>query len=75
MRSSGTHTLTKYDGNTLTMNILSPIVKSMSCDYISEGVLQVQGGLLNGDINYGEGECDNTAVYTHHNGLTFNMNL
>jgi hypothetical protein len=51
---SGTHTLTKYDGNTLTMNILSPIVKSMACDYISEGVLQVEGGLLNGDINYGE---------------------
>lgn len=73
--TSGTHHLTRSDGNTLEITIVSPVVKAMSCDYISAGEMHIDGGLLNGNINYGEGECDNTAVYTHHNGLTFNMNL
>lgn len=73
--SSGSHHLTRSDGNTLEITILDPVIKAMSCDYISAGVMHIEGGLLNGDVNYGDGECDNAAMYTHHNGLTFNMNL
>lgn len=73
--SSGSHHLTRSDGNTLEITIIDPVIKAMACDYISAGVMHIEGGLLNGDVNYGDGECDNTAVYTHHNGLTFKMNL
>ncbi len=73
--SAGNHHLTRDDGNSLTITILSPVVKSMACDYISKGLMHVEGGLLNGDLDYGNGDCDNAAMYTHKNGLTFNMEL
>lgn len=73
--SSGTHSLTKQGGTSMTIEIISPIIKEFSCDYLSKGVMRVQGALLNGEVDYGDGECDNSAVYTHHNGLTFQMNL
>lgn len=73
--SAGSHTVTKNNGSSLTINILSPVVKSMACEYISSGVMHVDGELLNGEIDYGNGDCDNQAVYTHHNGLTFTINL
>ncbi len=73
--SSGTHTLTKQGGSSMTIEIISPLVKAFSCDYLSEGVMRIQGSLLNGEVDYGNGECDNSAIYTHHNGLTFKMNL
>lgn len=73
--SSGTHTVTKNNGSSMTINILSPIIKAMDCEYLSTGIMHVNGELLNGDIDYGEGECDNKAIYTHHNGLTFTINL
>jgi len=73
--SAGTHQLSKDNGQSLSISILSPVVKAFSCDYISAGVMHVEGELLNGNIDYGDGACDNSAVYTHHNGLTFNLNL
>lgn len=73
--SSGMHHITRWDGNTLEITIVAPVVKAMSCDFISEGIMKIDGGLLNGNIDYGNGDCDNEARYTHHNGLTFNMNL
>ncbi len=73
--SSGSQTLSKDNGQSLTIDILSPVVKLFSCDYISEGVMHIEGELLNGNIDYGDGNCDNKAVYTHNNGLTFKMNL
>jgi hypothetical protein len=73
--SSGLHHLTRGDGNTLEITIVEPVVKAMSCDFISAGVMHIEGGLLNGDVDYGDGDCDNKAMYTHHNGLTFKMNL
>lgn len=73
--SSGSHHLTRQDGNTLEINIVEPVIKAMSCDFISAGIMHIDGSLLNGDVDYGDGDCDREAVYTHHNGLTFKMNL
>ena len=73
--SAGNHHLSRDDGNTLNISIVSPVIKAMSCDYISKGIMHIEGGLLNGNIDYGNGDCDNTAVYTHNNGLTFTIDL
>jgi hypothetical protein len=73
--STGTHLLTKQGGTSMTIEILSPIIKDFSCDYLSKGIMKINGKLLNGEIDYGDGTCDSKAVYTHHNGLTFKLNL
>ncbi len=62
--TDGTHTVSKQNGDTLTLTVLEALVKNYNCDYISKGKLTVQSILLNGVIDYGTGECDNKATYT-----------
>lgn len=71
----GTHTLQRPNGNTLTATVNETLVKPYTCDHITQGKLQMQGTLLNGVLNYGNGTCDNQAVYTHSNGSTHNITL
>ena len=46
------------------------LVKKYNCDYISKGKLKVESTLLNGTIDYGNGDCDKDAAYTQ-NGIVF----
>lgn len=73
--SSGTATVTRPNGSSLTATIETPLVKHAACGYISEGVLNLQGTFLDGDLDYGNDTCDNTAVYTHSNGATYTVVL
>jgi hypothetical protein len=68
--TEGTHTVTKQNGATITLSILEPLVKKFSCEYVSKGKLKVESTLLNGTINYGNGDCDNNGTYTQ-NGIEF----
>lgn len=73
--SSGSATVTRQGGSTLNATIVSPLVKSASCSYISQGVLHLEGGLLDGDLDYGNGDCNDTAVYTHSDGQEYTVIL
>ena len=73
--SSGTHTVNRPNGSSLTVTVEEPLIKAYSCEYIQQGVLYLDGTLLDGDLNYGNGDCDNEATYTHSNGQTYNINL
>ncbi|RZJ30080.1 MAG: hypothetical protein EOO48_05905 [Flavobacterium sp.] len=73
--SSGTSTVTREGGATLTATITTPLIKNASCSYISEGVLHLEGGMLNGDLDYGTGACDITAIYTHADGQQYTVIL
>ena len=73
--SSGTATVTRPNGSSLTATIVTPLVKHATCGYISEGVLNLQGTFLDGDLDYGNDTCDNTAIYTHSNGATYTVVL
>ena len=66
----GTHTITTQIGTKITLTVLEPLVKNYSCDYLSKGKLKIESTLLNGTINYGNGECDKNATYTQ-NGIEF----
>ncbi|TRX36594.1 hypothetical protein FNW52_08280 [Flavobacterium sp. ZT3R18] len=72
--TEGTHTVTKGNGAKIILTILDPIVKNHSCDYVSKGKLKVESTLLNGVIDYGNGDCDNKATYTQ-NGIAFPITL
>ncbi|HEY6142298.1 MAG TPA: hypothetical protein VIV55_02565 [Flavobacterium sp.] len=71
----GKHVVTNAAGETLTLTVLESLVKKNDCEYISKGKLQIEGGLLNGVINYGNNDCDNNYTYTHHNGFIFELKM
>jgi hypothetical protein len=68
--TEGTHTVTKQNGATITLTVKEPLVKKFSCEYVSKGKLKVESVLLNGTIDYGNGDCDNSGTYTQ-NGIVF----
>ncbi len=73
---SGTHTVNRPNGTTLTSTVVQPLIKKYACNYISQGQLNLQGTVLNGILDYGNNECDNLATYYHNpNGITYNVNL
>jgi hypothetical protein len=72
---SGNHTVTKANGSTLTVTVVETLIKNYSCNYISQGQLNLQGAFLDGILDYGDNSCDNQATYTHSNGTVYNVNL
>lgn len=73
--TAGSHTVTNEAGNTLTLTVQETLVKKYSCEYISKGKLKIVGGLLNGVIDYGNGDCDINFTYTHENGLVYELKM
>ena len=73
---SGTHTVNRPNGTTLSSTIVQPLIKKFACNYISQGQLNLQGTVLDGILDYGNNDCDNLATYFHNpNGQTYNVNL
>jgi hypothetical protein len=62
------------NGETVTWNIDSPLVKANNCYWVSKGlgVLKLNGTDI--QVDYGDGTCDNNAVITL-NGKTINIKL
>jgi hypothetical protein len=73
--TQGNHTVSKENGPSLTLTVAESLVKKYDCEYVSKGKLTVKGTLLNGTIDYGNGDCDNKFTYTHENGLVFNLTM
>jgi hypothetical protein len=72
--TEGTHTVNKENGAKIILTVLESIVKKHSCDYVSKGKLKVESILLNGVIDYGNGDCDNKGTYTQ-GGIAFPITL
>jgi len=72
---SGNHTVTRPNGTSLTVTVVTPLIKKYACTYISQGQLNLQGALLDGVLDYGDNTCDNLATYTHSNGVVYNVSL
>lgn len=73
--TEGTHTVTASNGETLTLTVKEPLIKKYSCLFISKGQLKVQGGILNGVVDYGNNDCDALYTYTHENGTSFKLSM
>ena len=73
--TEGTHTVTTSTGTTLTLTVKEPLIKKYSCTFISKGQLKIQGGILNGVVDYGNNDCDEFYTYTHENGASFNLKM
>lgn len=59
---TGTHTVTKPNGNSRTATILEPLHKKTICDNIDQGKTKIQGPNHFAIIDYGTGTCDRIAT-------------
>ncbi|MEZ5046718.1 MAG: hypothetical protein R2831_06975 [Chitinophagaceae bacterium] len=65
----------RANGVPYTMNIVQPLIKAMNCQWIKEGIMEIQPqGASIRSIDYGNGNCDNQATVTV-NGNTFTITL
>lgn len=56
--------------------IVDPLVRIGDCRYIVEGVVEITlNGTLISTLNYGDGECDETATMTNSDGETIEVDL
>ncbi len=69
-------TCTNRDGRTFTVTTQTPIVKKVSCKWITSGQVDVTPtGLNTRSFDFGSGTCDATAIVDiNGNRFTFNMN-
>jgi hypothetical protein len=72
---AGNHTVNRSNGSSLTATIVTPLIRKFSCNYLSQGSLDLQGTYLDGILDYGNNTCDNQATYTHSNGQVFAVSL
>ncbi len=64
------------DGKNYTVNVTSPVIKSMSCPWIQSGKIELTpDGLAVRTVDYGTGVCDSQATLTiNGNTFAFTMN-
>ncbi len=61
---TGNGITTSSAGNSLTVNITTPLVKAGTCRNISSGIEQFTYNGISGSLNFGDGTCDNQALLT-----------
>lgn len=50
------------------LEIMTPLLKNLNCRFYAKGKLRVIDGANSGVLDYGNGACDNKAVFTNKNG-------
>lgn len=66
---------TNVDGKSYSIGILTPLAKKLNCEWIKSGTLNIQiEGLPLILLDYGNGNCDNTATVTV-NGQVYTITL
>lgn len=71
----GTATLTSSSADEWNLEILTPLHRALACRYIDKGVIEISRlGLTNRFVDYGNGTCDDDAVYRV-NGVDYPFKL
>jgi hypothetical protein len=76
-RITGSWTTTNQNGNQHTATITEPLMAKMSCiavnkPILARGIITFVRNNVTSTLNYGNGECDNLAVFTI-NGVSFTI--
>lgn len=72
---TGNWTTTFKNGTLLSATIIEPLRREMACRFIVSGVVELQKNDRNGFLNFGDGSCDNKAIFTNEEGEEFEMIL
>ena len=63
------------NGNTHSTNITTPLRREASCRFLVSGVLDLVRTNYTGTLNYGDGMCDNLALFTNEDGKELEIKL
>ena len=72
---TGNWTASFVNGNTHAYEVLIPLRREVTCAYVVSGSFDVQRTNFGGVFDYGEGDCDNQAVFTFNNGQEIELTL
>ncbi|GAA4277208.1 hypothetical protein GCM10022259_19320 [Aquimarina mytili] len=63
------------NGNTHSTNITTPLRREASCRFLVSGIVDLVRTNYSGSLDYGDGACDNKAVFTNANGEEIEIRL
>ncbi|WP_456378124.1 hypothetical protein [Lutibacter sp.] len=66
---TGNWTATFKNGTVLSANVLEPLRREMACRFIVSGLLELQKNDNVGTLDFGDGSCDNVAIFTNEEGV------
>lgn len=72
---TGNKATTFKNGTVCNSEIIEPLRREMACRFIVSGILEISKGDKNGTLNFGDGSCDNKAVFTNIAGETKEITL
>ena len=72
---TGSWTASFVNGNTHTYDVIIPLRREVSCDFLVSGSFEVQRTNFGGLFDFGEGTCDNQAAFTFNNGVVVDITL
>ncbi len=62
---SGNWTAIFKDGTVLSANIIEALRREMACRFIVSGIVELQKNERTGTLNFGDGTCDDKAIFTN----------
>jgi hypothetical protein len=71
---SGEGTCIRPNNTEIQRTILEPLLRTYTCPYYTQGIVEVETAMGVHTINYGDGECDNIAIITA-NGESWEITL
>ena len=72
---SGNWTATFKNGTVFTAHIIEPLRREMACRFIVRGIVEFDKRNRVGTLNFGEGTCDNKALFTDSEGVETEIEL
>jgi len=72
---TGNWTATFKDGTVLSAEVLEPLRREMACMFIVSGLLELQKNDRVGTLDFGDGSCDNIAIFTNDEGVETEVTL
>tara|TARA_R110001583_G_scaffold41751_3_gene132635 strand:+ start:13912 stop:14790 length:879 start_codon:yes stop_codon:yes gene_type:complete len=66
---TGNWTNTFKDGTVFSATITDALRREMACRFIVSGIIEYTKGELTSSLNFGDGTCDNIAVFTNNDGV------
>lgn len=65
---TGSKTFTFKDGTICSTEIIEGLRREMACRFIVSGVSKITKTTKSGTLNFGDGSCDNVAIFTNSDG-------
>lgn len=72
---TGNWTATFKNGTVLSAKVLEPLRREMACRFIVSGLLELQKNDSVGTLDFGDGSCDNKAIFTNGEGVETEVTL